>query len=77
MLHETVNTKEILKICKNRYLRYKEVVGVGIGRKDNKEVIIVLASEHTNTILSIPKTIENVEIHVKFVDRIKIQDEDR
>ena len=72
-----MKTKEVLKICKNRYLRYKEVVGVGIGRKDNKEIIVVLASDHTNTVLSIPKIIENVEIHVKFVDRIKIQDEDR
>jgi hypothetical protein len=65
--------EEALKLCKEKCLDMKNVVGVGQGKKEGNDIIYIMVSEKTEEINKIPKRVGNIEIEIKEVGNIKAE----
>ncbi len=66
-----MKAQEVLKKCKERFINDKNVVGIGLGVKDDKEVIVILVTKKENIARKIPKKFEDLDVEIREVGEIK------
>lgn len=65
--------EEALKKCRDKFMNFENVVGIGIGNKKGQEIIVIMVSKLNNSTKNIPSKFENIEIEIRETGNIKSQ----
>ena len=65
-----MDIKDVVAKCRKKYLEMENVVGVGIGKKDENDVIVVMVSNREN--IQIPQKIEQYNVEIREVGVFKV-----
>jgi len=67
-----MNFDEALALCKKELLKEERIVGVGRGKRDDNEIIIVMIEGES--IKKIPREFEGFEVEVREVGELKVKE---
>ena len=65
-----MDIKEVVARYRKKYLDMDNVVGIGIGKKDKAEVIVIMVSDKNN--LQIPQKIEEYDVDIREVGVFRV-----
>jgi len=65
-----MDIKDVVAKYRKKYLEMENVVGIGIGKKNSNDVIVVMVSTKNN--IQVPQKIEQYDVEIREVGIFKV-----